>query len=385
VDIRFTNSISEIDPAAWNALVETGNVFMTHEFLSALELSRCTGATNTWRPQFVTAYNGDQLVGALPSYIRSDSYGEYIFDWAWANAYEQGGLLYYPKITVAAPFTPASGRRILTGETMIPAIGSAMTKALEEDAMRAGISGIHILCLTREEQKLLSEDGYHPRLTHQYHWINRDFHTFDDYLAGLRAHRRKEIKRERRKCEENNLEIITLTGDGILPEHMEAMYKFYVQTYARKWGSPYLNLDAFHRMRATMREQIVLVMAHDSGTWVAGSIAFRKDDRLFGRYWGAVAHFPFLHFELCFYRLIDYAIAHDLRLFEAGAQGEHKFQRGFTAMPIYSAHRLFHPQGAHAIGQFLDRERRATIRALKAYRNASPNKAEPEYLPEAAE
>jgi uncharacterized protein len=158
-----------------------------------------------------------------------------------------------------------------------------------------------------------------------------------------------------------------------------------VQTYARKWGSPYLNLDAFHRMRETMREQIVLVMAHDSGTWVAGSIAFRKDDRLFGRYWGAVAHFPFLHFELCFYRLIDYAIAHGLRLFEAGAQGEHKFQRGFTAMPIYSAHRLFHPQGAHAIGQFLDRERRATIRALKAYRNASPNKAEPEYLPEAAE
>ena len=163
---------------------------------------------------------------------------------------------------------------------------------------------------------------------------------------------------------------------------MRAMYTFYIQTYSRKWGSPYLNLECFLALRDTMAEDLVLVLARDGKNWVAGSIAFRRDDRLFGRYWGAAAHYPYLHFELCFYRLIDFAIQEKIVLFEAGAQGEHKFQRGFTAMPVYSSHKLFHPQGAEAIASFLTRERKATARALKAYREASPNKDEPEYLPE---
>ncbi len=353
---------------------------MRHEFLSALEETGCTGKKSGWLTAFSAAFADDQLVGVIPAYLRGDSYGEYIFDWAWANAYEQGGLRYYPKITVAAPFTPASGRRILVGSDAAGLARGLIEKLDEAEA--TGASGIHFLCLTRAEQKLLSEFGYMPRLTHQYHWLNRGFQDFEDYLAQLRSHRRKEIKRERRKCSELGLEIVTLTGEAISEEHMRAMYTFYIQTYSRKWGSPYLNLECFLLLRQCMADQLVLVLAREGKAWVAGSIAFRKDDRLFGRYWGAAAHYPYLHFELCFYRLIDFAIAEKISLFEAGAQGEHKFQRGFTAMPVYSSHKLFHPQGAEAIGAFLSRERRATVRALKAYRAASPNKDEPQYIPE---
>lgn len=355
---------------------------MRHEFLAALENTQCTGEGAAWQPMFITNHSNGKLAGAIPAYLRSDSYGEYIFDWAWANAYEQGGLRYYPKVTVAAPFTPATGRRILTGENLNRDSAATMLAELQEKAQAKRASGIHFLCVTREEQKLLSEHGYIPRLTHQYHWLNRGFDTFDDYLAQLRSHRRKEIKRERRKCSELGLTVVLLTGAEIQAEHMSAMYQFYAQTYARKWGSPYMNLETFLELRRTMAPELVLVLARDEKHWVAGSIAFRKDDRLFGRYWGAAAHYPYLHFELCFYQLIEFAIREKISIFEAGAQGEHKFQRGFTAMPVYSSHKLFHPQGAAAIADFLNRERKATVRALKAYRQASPNKEEPAYLPE---
>lgn len=381
-DIKFTRltSLAGINPAEWNALVEAGNPFMRYEFLAALEQTGCTGKNSGWQPAFTAAFAGERLAGVIPAYLRGDSYGEYIFDWAWANAYEQGGLRYYPKVTVAAPFTPASGRRIITGDAA-PGLPRGLLENLEA-TVSASTSGIHFLCLTRAEQKFLSEFGYMPRLTHQYHWLNRDFKTFDDYLGELRAHRRKEIKRERKKCAELGLEIITLKDNEISEEHMRAMYTFYIQTYSRKWGSPYLNLESFLLLLKLMPERIVLVLAREGNTWVAGSIAFRDDTKLFGRYWGAAAHYPYLHFELCFYRLIEFAISENIALFEAGAQGEHKFQRGFTAMPVYSSHKLFHPQGAEAIGAFLARERRATVRALKAYRAASPNKNEPEYIPE---
>ncbi|MBN8221586.1 MAG: GNAT family N-acetyltransferase [Spirochaetes bacterium] len=373
-------SLSGISPTEWNALVEAGNPFMRYEFLAALEETGCTGKRSGWQPAFTAAFDGDKLVAVIPAYLRADSYGEYIFDWAWANAYEQAGLRYYPKVTVAAPFTPATGRRILSGgdDTCVRELVQNL-----EAAVHTGSSGIHFLCLTRAEQKLLSELGYLPRLTHQYHWLNRGFENFDDYLSRLRAHRRKEIRRERKKCAELGLDIVTLTGKEITEEHMRAMYTFYIQTYSRKWGSPYLNLECFLLLRQRMPGTLVLVLAREGGTWVAGSIAFRRDDKLFGRYWGAAAHYPYLHFELCFYRLIDFAIREKISLFEAGAQGEHKFQRGFTAMPVYSSHKLFHPQGAEAISAFLTRERKATARALRAYRATSPNKDEPAYLPEA--
>ncbi len=377
-------SLSTIPINEWNALVEPGNPFMRFEFLHALEKTGCIGDGQPWTPRYAAQTENGKLTAVIPSYVRGDSYGEYIFDWAWANAYEQAGLSYYPKITVAAPFTPASGRRILTGREIQNPSASPLIAALEEFALAERASGIHFLCLTREEQKMLSELGYMPRITHQYHWQNRGFNSFDDYLALLRSHRRKEINRERRKAHELGLEIETLTGDAIREEHMHAMYGFYVQTYARKWGSPYLNLACFLELWKTMADSLVLVLAFDGKEAVAGSIAFRQDDRLFGRYWGAKSHYPFLHFELCLYRLIDFAIAEKISLFEAGAQGEHKFQRGFSALPVYSSHKLFHPQGAAAIAQFLTRERRATIRALKMYRKASPNKDEPEYLAEFA-
>lgn len=382
MEIRIAESFSAVPASHWNALVEEGNPFMRYEFLAALEDTGCIGKGTAWRPLLFLAY-APGLVAAIPAFVRSDSYGEYIFDWAWANAYVQAGIAYYPKLTVAAPFTPATGRRILgePGQT----VHEALLAALAKESQRRGISGIHVLCETRDEQRLLSAHGYSPRLTHQYHWINRGYGEFDDYLSSLRAHRRKEIRRERRKAAELGLSIRTLVGDEIGETEMLAMYAFYVETYARKWGSPYLNRDTFLALYQTMRSFLVLVFAFDGNKPVAGSIAFRAGDRLFGRYWGALAYYPFLHFELCLYRLIDFAINEGIQLFEAGAQGEHKFARGFTAMPVYSSHRLFHPQGAAAIDEFLRQERRATARAIHAYRAASPNKNEPQYVPELEE
>ncbi|GAB4431341.1 MAG: GNAT family N-acetyltransferase [Turneriella sp.] len=382
MEIRIADSFRTVPAAEWNKLVEPGNPFMRHEFFSALEETRCIGAATAWQPLLFLAY-GEELLAAIPAFIRSDSYGEYIFDWAWANAYAQAGISYYPKLTIAAPFTPATGRRLL-GDTD-PKVRSALIAAVVEECNRRGISGIHVLCETRDEQRFLSQHAFSPRVTHQYHWLNRGCTSFDDYLAGLRAHRRKEIKRERRKAAELGLRIRTLRGDETSEADMLAMYSFYTETYARKWGSPYLNRDTFLALHHTMRSFLVLVLAYDGEKPVAGSMAFRAADRLYGRYWGALAYYPYLHFELCIYRLIDYAIEQKISLFEAGAQGEHKFARGFTAMPVLSSHRLFNPQGAAAIDDFLRRERRATARAIYAYRMASPNKDEPAYVPEQEE
>lgn len=385
VTTQLYSTLAAVDAAGWNTLVEPGNPFMSHEFLLALEETGCIGDGTAWQPRLIVAQDKNGFRGALAAFERNDSYGEYIFDWAWANAYAEARLPYYPKMTVAAPFTPASGRRLLLADTSDTETADALLTELESAAHSMHTSGIHMLCLTRDEQKLLSEHGYMPRLTHQYHWLNRDFKNFDDYLEILRSHRRKEIRRERRKASELGLRIELLTGDNLTLEHMDAMYVFYSQTYARKWGSPYLNRNTFHALLANMRENIVLVIASDGDRPVAGSIAFRSADRLFGRYWGALGNYPYLHFELCFYRLIEYAIDQKISVFEAGAQGEHKFQRGFTAMPVYSSHKLFHRGGAAAVSDFLKRERRATVRALMAYRTHSPIKGELQYIPEADE
>lgn len=379
MEIRIAESFTAVPAAEWNALVEKTNPFMRHEFLAALESTGCIGRGAAWQPLLFLAYD-TRLVAAVPAFVRSDSYGEYIFDWAWANAYAQAGIAYYPKLTIAAPFTPATGRRLLGDAST--ATQTALLSAVIGETEKRGMSGVHVLCETRDEQRLLSHHAFLPRLTHQYHWLNRGFADFDDYLGSLRAHRRKEIRRERRKVLETELEIRTLSGDQITERDILAMYAFYTETYARKWGSPYLNRETFLELHRTMRSCLVLVLAYDGRKPVAGSIAFRAADRLYGRYWGALAYYPFLHFELCIYRLIDYAIDHKVQLFEAGAQGEHKFARGFSAMPIFSSHRLLHPQGAAAIEEFLRHERRRTARTIRAYRAASPNKDEPDYLPE---
>lgn len=381
MQIRLADSLTGIPAAEWNALVEETNPFMRHEFLLALEKSACIGRGMPWQPLLFLGYEAGSLAAAIAAFVRSDSYGEYIFDWAWANAYAQAGLAYYPKLTVAAPFTPATGRRLLSRATASEKLGMLIA-AMEKHSQAAGYSGIHVLCATRDEQRLLTQHGFTPRLTHQYHWQNRNFTTFDDYLASLRSHRRKEIKRERKKCAELKLKIRLLAGNEITEAHMLAMYDFYTATYARKWGSPYLNRAAFLELYHSMRHFLVLAMAFDASTPVAGAMAFRAANHLYGRYWGALAHYPYLHFELCLYRLIEFAIAEKISLFEAGAQGEHKFTRGFSAMPVYSSHKLFHPQAAAAIDDFLHHERRATIRMIRAYRQASPNRDEPQYAPE---
>ncbi|HRP68345.1 MAG TPA: GNAT family N-acetyltransferase [Turneriella sp.] len=366
---RRITSLNGIDSKAWNLLVEEDNPFMRYEFLSALEETACIGKNTTWQVNAFAAFQNDTLCAVAPAFVRYDSYGEYIFDWAWANAYHNAGLSYYPKLTVAAPFTPATGRRILTGSHNLVSIASAV-HALKNFSKNT-VSGIHFLCTTRAEQRALSQLGFAPRVTHQYHWHNRQYKSFDDYLSHLHSHRRKEIKRERKKCSEHNLRIETFAGEAIREEHIRAMYVFYCNTYARKWGSPYLNERTFFLLWKNMTQSLVLNLAHDGKSWVAGALAFYTPNKIFGRYWGAVNNYPYLHFELCLYRFIEFAIRKNIATFDAGAQGEHKFQRGFMPTPIYSSHLLFHTQAFDMISAFLSQERHETIQLLKASRQSS--------------
>ncbi len=372
--IEIAHSFQAVNPTEWNRLVEPTNPFMRHEFFDALEKTGCIGAGTSWEPTLFLAYEEATLVGAIPAFRRWDSFGEYIFDWSWAQAYANAGIEYYPKLTVAAPFTPATGRRFLCAEPGQNVITITLANAAVDFARSEGLSGVHVLCETQAEQTALAGLSFMPRITHQYHWVNSGFDTFADYLARLRSHRRKDILRERRKVNELGLDIVTLTGGGIREKHMLAMYRFYIQTYERKWGEPYLNCDTFLALWRSMPECLVLTMAFEGPEPVAGALAFRSADHLYGRYWGAKRQYPFLHFELCLYRLIEHAIEEKISLFEAGAQGEHKFQRGFDARPVYSSHVLFNPDAARAIAHFLDNERAATERFLEESRLASPIK-----------
>lgn len=368
--IEIAHSFKEINPTEWDRLVESTNPFMRHAFFYALETTGCIGAQTSWQPCLFLAYDGAALVGAVPVFRRSDSFGEYIFDWAWAQAYANARLAYYPKLTVAAPFTPATGRRFLCAEPGQNVITITLANAVLNFARSEGLSGVHVLCETQAEQNALENLSFLSRITHQYHWVNAGFDTFADYLARLRSHRRKDILRERRKVQSLGLQIKTFAGDAVCEEHVLAMYRFYIQTYERKWGEPYLNRDTFLALWRSMPECLVLTMAFEEGEPVAGAIAFRAADHLYGRYWGAQRPYPFLHFELCLYQLIEFSIAHKIMLFEAGAQGEHKFQRGFDARPVYSSHLLFNPDAARAIAHFLQNERVQT-QGILASRTAS--------------
>ena len=335
------------------------NPFISHAFLSALEQSNSVGPRTGWQPQHVLVRTADgSLVAAAPCYLKSHSRGEYVFDHGWPEAYARAGGNYYPKLQVAGPFTPATGRRLLVRE--IPqseTVARALAGGLVEICKICGGSGVHVTFAPKTEFRLLGELGYLQRTDQQFHWENRGFGSFDDFLAALTARKRKTIRRERHDALANGITVHWLTGSDLTEEVWDAFFDFYMETGSRKWGRPYLTRQFYSLVGQAMRERIVLIMAKRAGRWIAGAINFLGSHSLFGRHWGAIEHHPFLHFELCYYQAIDYAIAHKVPQVEAGAQGEHKIARGYMPATTYSAHYIADPALRRAIADYLKRER----------------------------
>jgi predicted N-acyltransferase len=374
--IRIVKSLAEVPAAAWNACAAgvpgeaelsteqstrgyPDNPFVSHEFLSSLEQSNSVGARTGWQPRHLLAEDaGGALLGAAPCYVKSHSRGEYVFDHGWAEAYERAGGDYYPKLQVAVPFTPATGPRLLArpGE-LADAVRGGLADALAEITQTSELSSAHVTFLTEPEWRALGDRGYLQRTDQQFHWENRGYQSFDDFLSRLASRKRKAIRRERKDALESGITTHWLTGSDLTEDVWDAFFDFYMETGSRKWGRPYLTREFFSIVGAQMADHILLVMAKRAGRWIAGAINFIGADTLYGRNWGAIEHHPFLHFELCYYQAMDFAIAHRLVRVEAGAQGEHKVTRGYMPATTYSAHYIANPGLRRAIADYLMRER----------------------------
>jgi len=376
-ELDLHNSLSAINKEQYNRLVDSENPFLEYEFLESLEKSGCIGKNTTWLPYHITLKDKqeEKLIGAVNFYVRYDSYGEFIFDWEWARAFYSAGLSYYPKLLVAIPYTPANGTRILVHKDYpYEDCAGVMIEYLIEICKERGFSSIHFLFLTKSEQKLLDKYGFLSRVTHQYHWINKGYNNFEDFLADLRSGKRKQIRKERKQIRESSLEIHLIDRDEIKDSHIDAIWQFYVETSSRKWGNAYLNREFFDIVNEKFRDRLVLVLAKSGNKWVGGTFNVVKNHNLFGRYWGCIKDYPYLHFECCYYSLIEYAIARKITKFEAGAQGEHKFLRGFGAYPTYSSHFINHDDAKKAISDFLDKERLYIHKVINDYNRKSPLK-----------
>jgi uncharacterized protein len=380
IEIRVLGSLSQIAPQDWDACAcpesaDGGRAldpFSTHRFLSALEDSGSVGAGTGWQPQYLTAYIDDLLIACAPLYVKSHSQGEYIFDHNWAHAYERAGRPYYPKLQIAVPFTPATGRRFLVRPGFETTGQSALVQGAVQLAADNDISSLHITFCTADEATAGEQMGLLRRTTQQFHWQNRAYADFDGFLASLSSRKRKTIRRERAQANKFGGTIQTFTGDDIRPEHWDAFWTFYQDTGARKWGTPYLTRGFFDLAQAGMRDDIALVLAQRNGEWVAGALNFIGRNALYGRYWGCVEAHPFLHFELCYYRAIEMAIALGLDRVEAGAQGEHKLARGYLPVETHSLHWVGDPGFAKAIAHYLKAERDAVSEEIEVLTEYGP-------------
>lgn len=358
ITAKIITSIGSVDPGEWDACAGGDNPFISHAFLKALEDSGSTTARTGWLPHHIVLERPDGcLIAAAPMYLKSHSYGEYVFDHGWADAYERAGGRYYPKLQVAAPFSPVTGPRLLVREGAGADAARGLIGTMETLGRRNGLSSVHVTFASRSDWELLGDAGWLLRTGQQYHWTNDGYDTFDDFLGALNSRKRKAIRRERQEVARCDVRVHTLTGSDLKAAHWDAFYRFYKDTSNRKWGSAYLTRDFFHILGDVMPDKIVLIMAEADGDWIAGALNLRGTDTLFGRNWGAIREFPFLHFEACYYRAIDFAIEHRLSRVEAGAQGEHKIQRGYLPTLTYSAHWVRDPGFAAAVSNYLDRER----------------------------
>jgi predicted N-acyltransferase len=361
MELTVIDRLAEVDASAWNALAGEDNPFLRFEFLDSLERCGCVGGDTGWQPQhlLLRADNGTRgLLGAVPLYLKYHSYGEYVFDWAWADAYARAGLEYYPKLVAAVPFTPATGRRLLVGgDGNDRAVAAALADGARAHAERVDASSVHWLFTPTAETELLEGRGLMRRVGNQFHWHNDNYRDFDHFLGALSASKRKKIKRERRRVEEAGVVMEVRGGAELQERHWDAFYRFYLSTIRSHGAIAYLSREFFFELGRRMPERIVMTLALHEGRHVAAALNFRGSDTLYGRYWGALEDFHSLHFETCYYRTIDYCIGQRLARFEAGAQGEHKLSRGFLPTPTYSAHWLRHPQFARAVADYLERER----------------------------
>ena len=378
IEITAFASLSDIPAGEWDscACPEAADggppvdPFTTHRFLKALEDSGSVGPGTGWQPRYLLARAAGQVIAAAPLYAKGHSQGEYIFDHNWAHAYERAGGRYYPKLQMAVPFTPATGRRFLTRPGWEDVGRAALVQGAVQVAEDNGLSSLHITFCTEEEAEAGARIGLLRRTTQQFHWENAGYGSFDDFLAGLSSRKRKTIRKERAQAQGFGGEIVSLTGDDLRPEHWDAFWQFYQDTGARKWGSPYLTRSFFDLVQKTMRDDVLLVLAVREGVPVAGALNFIGRDVLFGRYWGCTEHHPCLHFELCYYQAIDAAIARGLARVEAGAQGEHKLARGYLPVPTHSLHWIADPGFSEAVENYLEAERAAVeedIEILTAY------------------
>jgi predicted N-acyltransferase len=362
LEARLHRRVAEIGREAWDECADNpayaGNPFIQFDFLDALETSGCAVERTGWGPQHISVADADGRVAAvMPLYLKSHSQGEYIFDHAWADAYERAGGRYYPKLLSAAPFTPATGARLLArpdvdpGEARTALIGGALAVC-----ERFGASSLHVNFPTGDEWRWMGEQGLALREGQQYHWLNRGYRDFEGFLEALSSGRRKTIRRERRDAQAG-LEIVRLSGGDLSEAHWDAFFEFYMDTGSRKWGRPYLNRRFFSLLHERMAGRVLLVMARRGGRWIAGALNLIGDDCLFGRNWGCVEDVPFLHFELCYYQAIEWAIERGLARVEAGAQGQHKIARGYLPAPVYSAHYIADPALRAPVEDYLVRER----------------------------
>ncbi|MGD2167063.1 MAG: GNAT family N-acetyltransferase, partial [Gammaproteobacteria bacterium] len=332
--------------------------FLRHEFLAALEHSGCVGEGTAWHPVHLSARDeSGRLVGALPLYLKFDSRGEFVFDWGWADAFERAGLAYYPKLVAAIPFTPANGpRMLLAADSDTVGVSSALLSACSDLAELNEASSIHVLFPDDRDREILASAGYLARKGCQFHWRNRGYSDFSEFLAEFTSAKRKKVRRERRRIAEAGIMFEHLRADELSPADWEAVFGFYSRTFMRRGRSPYLNRDFFDEISATMPENLIVILARYGTQPIAGAICFRSDTALYGRYWGSLADFHSLHFETCYYQGIEYCINEGLALFEPGTQGEHKVSRGFSPTQTWSCHQVFNAEFRSAIEDFLHRE-----------------------------
>lgn len=352
---RVLGGVGEVPAPAWDALTDGGNPFVSHAFLTAMEQSRSVGARSGWTPLPIVIDGPDgSLAAALPAYLKDHSQGEYVFDHAWADAWHRAGGSYYPKLQIAVPFTPATGPRLLTPH---PELTLPLLRAAETLCRDNGLSSAHATFIEPEQVAAFEAAGWLMREDIQFHWENRGYASFEDFLAALSSRKRKDLRKERAKAQEG-VDIRVLTGPAIEEAHWDAFWEFYQDTGARKWGRPYLTRAAFSLLGATMADKILMVLAFDEdGEAIAGALNFIGTEALYGRYWGARVDKPFLHFELCYYQAIDAAIALGLSRVEAGAQGGHKLARGYAPVRTVSAHYIVHEGLRAAIADYLEQER----------------------------
>jgi predicted N-acyltransferase len=395
--IRIVSALAEIGRAEWDACANPGwaggngaafhseserapyNPFVSWDFLQALEESGAVSARTGWMPRHLVLEGGDASAGFVPCYVKSHSQGEYVFDWGWADAYERAGGRYYPKLQVSVPFTPVTGPRLLVP----PGPGAAERKrllaaGLIELSRRLGASSAHLTFLPEEDWSMLGDMGFLKRTDQQFHWTDDSFGDFEGFLAALASRKRKAVRKERRDALAGGISVEWLSGRDVTEAHWDDFFAFYMDTGSRKWGRPYLNRRFFSLLSERMGERVLLIMAKRGGRYIAGALNLIGSDTLYGRYWGAVEEQPCLHFEVCYYQAIDYALAHGLKRVEAGAQGAHKLARGYMPQTTYSAHYIADRNFRRAVENYLDQERREIAYQGQALAEHAPfRRAEP--------